>query len=212
MLLRNGKKPPTFVDTGTLVDVSLTGGAGNGHFVRYVSTSLPEAMASDIDVLLVLDLLCRRRTITAAVAAPIVQRSAATAQGTLERLAAAGIVEPSRRTAAAPFPSYHLADEAMTALGRAVAYRRRIADGLDDKVTSHVREYGFITNQTIRRLFDLDVYSARNMLRDLQQRGLVTKEGDQARGPGVRYVPGPAFPRQGPRAASGTTSTPSSRR
>lgn len=167
VLLRNGKKPPTFVDTGTSVDVSLAGGAGDDHFVRYVNTSLPEAMAADIDVLLTLDTLCTRRTITAAVAAPIIQRSAVTAQATLERLSATGIVEPSRRTASASFPSYRLTNEAMTALGRAVAYHRRVADGLDDKIVEHVR-------------------------------GIVTKDDGKARGPGVRYSPGPAFP-GGPR-------------
>lgn len=195
VLLRNGKKPPMFVDTGASVDVSLTGGSGDDHFVRYVNTALPEAMASDIDVLLVLDTLCARRTITASLAAPIIQRPPATAQATLERLAVTGIVEASRRTASASFPSYRLTNEAMTALGRAVAYHRRVADGLDDKIVEHVREYGFITNQTIRRLFDIDVFAARNMLRDLQQRGIVSKEDDRVRGPGVRYAPGPAFPK-----------------
>lgn len=85
---------------------------------------------------------------------------------------------------------------ALTGLGLAVTYHRRAADGLDDKVVEHVREYGYVTNQTIRRMFDLDLYPARDMLRDLQKREVLVKDGTQARGPGVRYVAGPRFPKR----------------
>jgi ATP-dependent DNA helicase RecG len=65
---------------------------------------------------------------------------------------------------------------------------------MDQKVVDHVREYGFITNQTLRRMFDLTVYPARDLLRDMQTRGLLRKLDDKTAGPGVRYGPGDAFP------------------
>lgn len=77
-------------------------------------------------------------------------------------------------------------------LGRAVSYPRRSADGIDEKVQAHVAEYGYVTNQTLRRVFDLTVRSARDLLRDLQQRGLLAKLDDKVSGPGVRYGREPA--------------------
>jgi ATP-dependent DNA helicase RecG len=57
-----------------------------------------------------------------------------------------------------------------------------------------MRECGFVTNQTLRRMFDLTVYPARHLLRDLQDRGLLSKLDDKTAGPGVRYGPGASFP------------------
>jgi len=42
-----------------------------------------------------------------------------------------------------------------------------------------VNEYGHITNQTLWRLFDLNVYQARDLLRDMQTRQLLTKIDDK---------------------------------
>ncbi|MFC4631933.1 ATP-binding protein [Promicromonospora alba] len=196
VLLRAGKKPPTFTDHGTVVEVSVPGGEGNNAFARYVNTAMPDALSADIEALLVLDALCVRRSVDASEVAPLIQRPGVGAQAALARLASAGLIEPSRRTASAAFPRYGLTSSALTGLGLAVAYHRRAADGLDDKVVEHVREYGYVTNQTIRRMFDLDLYPARDMLRDLQKREVLVKDGTQARGPGVRYVAGPRFPKR----------------
>jgi ATP-dependent DNA helicase RecG len=57
----------------------------------------------------------------------------------------------------------------------------------------HVREYGFITNRTIQRMFDLHVYAARDLISDLRGRGILEKLGDAKGGPGVRYGPGSKF-------------------
>lgn len=82
----------------------------------------------------------------------------------------------------------------MTGLGRAVGYYRQGMDVRDQKIVDHVKEFGHITNQTLRRMFDLKVHQARDVLRDLQQREILVKLDDRAGGPGVRYGPGPRFP------------------
>jgi ATP-dependent DNA helicase RecG len=105
------------------------------------------------------------------------------------------LLEPTRRTLRRPFPSYRLRNEPLAALARAVGYRRRTIDQLDQKVIEHVREYGFVTNRTLQRLFDRDIYAARNLISDLRERGLLEKVGTARGGPGVRYGPGPKFPR-----------------
>jgi hypothetical protein len=51
-----------------------------------------------------------------------------------------------------------------------------------------------VTNRTLQRLFDRDVYAARNLLSDLRDRGLLDKIGTARGGRGVKYGPGRKFP------------------
>lgn len=195
-LLRTGKQPPQYTDVGSRVGVLIEGGTGDDAFVRYVNNDLPPELAVDVEVLLALAYLREVRAVDATALASRVQRSPYEAQLVLERMAHVELVEPTRRTARRPFPSYALAVDALSGMGRAVRYHRRYADAVDQKVVEHVREYGYITNQTLRRLFDLGVYPARDLLRDLRERGVLQKLDEKARGPGVRYGPGPDFPGQ----------------
>ena len=171
-----------------LVRAVLEGGAGNKSFVRYIS-ELPDSLGRDVDVLLALSMLRRRRTIDAVGLAGVIQRSPAEAQRILQRLSEARVAEPTRRTAHHPTPTYRLRAEAVAALARALTYHRRQLDGSDEKVLEHIREYGYVTNRTVQRMFDIDVYRARNLLADMRARGLIVKIGEARGGPGVRYGP-----------------------
>jgi ATP-dependent DNA helicase RecG len=186
-MLRVGKKPPEHADLEHRVEARLQGGNGDDAFVRYVRSELDDDVAVDVDVLLVLDLLRATRSVSAATVAATLQRPADQAQSVLARLASHEVIAPSKRTARSAFPNYSLTGGALAALGRAVEYHRPTTDERDAKVVEHVREYGFITNQTLRRMFDVTLYQARDMLRDLQQRGVLTKLDDRTGGRGVRY-------------------------
>lgn len=209
-VLRLGKPPPDFRDDGMRVDVVLQGGTGNEGFARFVNADLDPVQGGDLEILLGLSALRGKKTLTAESLAPRIQRSVSAAQAVLERMMNAGLIEPSRRSARRPFPTYSLAAGSLAGMGRAVTYHRRGADGIDQKVVQHVNEYGHITNQTLRRLFDLNVYQARDLLRDMQTRQLLSKIDDKTAGPGVRYGPGPRFsessaaPRRKPRRKPGT--------
>lgn len=195
-MLRLGKEPPRIEDDPAVaVRAILPGGVGNDAFVRYVR-DLPGALSGDVEVLITLSLLRNSETVDAATLARAIQRPTADAQEVLARLAddTYGVLEPTRRTLRKAYPSYRLRNEPLAALARAVSYRRFTLDEIDAKVVEHVREYGFITNKTLQRLFDRDVYAARNMLADLRERQILQKEGDARGGPGVRYVAGSKFP------------------
>jgi ATP-dependent DNA helicase RecG len=82
-------------------------------------------------------------------------------------------------------------------MGRAITYGTRGLGDADRKVIEHVREFGHVTNATLQRMFDIHVFTARDLLSSLRRQGILEKL-DQARaGKGVRYGPGPRFP--GPR-------------
>lgn len=191
-LLRTGKEPPAISDDGYQVRVVVPGGTGNDVFARFVVELEPD-LAGDVDVLLALSYLRDMRNVQATTLARLAQRSAAEAQSTLERMSHAGILEPTRRTASHALPTYVLTGASLADLGRAVKYHVRRVDETDRKVTDHVREYGHVTNQTLRRIFDLDVSGARDLLRALQQRGVLVKLDQGRGGPGIRYGPGPSM-------------------
>ena len=192
-LLRVGKKPPQIADDGLQVRVLVPGGAGNDAFARFVA-GLDSALGRDVDALLALSRLREQRSIDAKELSGAVQRSYVDAQSVLERLAHGGLLDPTRKTARRDFPSYALTSDALTGLGRAVRYHFRRTDEADKKVAAHVREYGHVTNQTLRRLFDIDVFAARDLLRDLQQRQVLRKLDPARAGRGIRYGPGARLP------------------
>lgn len=192
-MLGAGKQPPQFDDLGTLVRAMLPGGAGNDAFVRFVNI-LPDELSRDVDVLLVLSWLRGRRTVDATQLSGVIQRSITEAQTVLCRLDQAGFLEASRRTALRVTPTYRLRSQTIASMSHAVAYGRHGTDEIDQKVIEHVREYGFVTNRTIQRLFDISVPNARNMWADMRKRGLLEKIGEARGGRGVRYGPGANFP------------------
>lgn len=57
-----------------------------------------------------------------------------------------------------------------------------------------VSQFGHVTNQALRRRFDVDLAGARDLLRALQQRGVVVKLDQGRGGPGIRYGRGPKMP------------------
>lgn len=194
-MLRLGKEPPSFSDDGTMVRATLGGGIGNDSFVRFVS-DLPVKAARDVNVLLALSLLRRSKSIDATKLAAIIQRSPGEAQEVLAAMTDEyRLLEPTRRTVSKLLPTYRLRSETLAAMARAVTYQRRSIDEMDQKVVDHVREYGFVTNRTLQRLFDMHVYAARDLLNNLRDRQVLTKIGDARGGKGVRYGPGPKFPK-----------------
>jgi ATP-dependent DNA helicase RecG len=196
-MLRAGKPPPGIEDLDARIRASLSGGIGNDAFIRFVR-DLPLELGGDVDVLICLSILRDSTTVDAIRLAESIQRSPVEAQEVLGRLAddAVSLLEPTRRSIRKPFPFYRLRNKPLAELSRAVSYRRRTLDEIDAKVVEHVNEYGFVTNKTLQRLFDVNVYAARNMLTDLRERGLVKKLGKARGGPGVKYGPGKKFPKK----------------
>lgn len=189
-MLRVGKEPPLFEDSGTLVRATLAGGIGNDAFVRFIN-DLPPKAGRDLNVLLAMAHLRHNSGIEACKLAGIIQRTPVEAQEVLLAMAEEyDLVEPTKRTAKKPFPTYRLRSDVLAAMSRSVSYRRRAVDDTDQKVVDHVREYGFVTNQTIRRLFDIHVYAARDLLNSLRERQILEKIETHAGEPESNTAPG----------------------
>jgi ATP-dependent DNA helicase RecG len=194
--IRSGRQPPNIEGFPDRARVSFVGGAPDTNIARFVAR-LPEHEREDTDTMLVLYTLCKSTTITAAQIAPILQKPVSEALAVLRRLASdnVGLLETTKHSVGRSRQVYRLRGEALRGLGSAVAYNRRTVDETDRKVIEHVREYGKVTNRTLQNLFDVHVFRARDIISGLQQRGVLTRISEQARGSKVEWGPGPNFPR-----------------
>ncbi|TPW76764.1 ATP-binding protein [Schumannella sp. 10F1B-5-1] len=196
-MARVGHQPPTYAADAAGVQVTLLGGAPNTALAKYVAT-LPPAEAADADTMVILLHLLTTRLVDAEALTPILQKATSEeAQSVLTRLSQDNLklLEPTRETLRRSQPKYRLREEALTALGAAVTYRRRTTDQLDRKVIDLVRETDSINGRMVRILLDLDTIGASRLLADLVERGILVKTSEATRGPGVTYGRGGAFPR-----------------
>lgn len=197
-MIRSGRAVPVLaVSEGDSQEttVRFAGGPPNSRIVKFVA-SLPSVEQDDTDALLIVSTLVSRRVVNAEQLAPIIQRDPDAAQATLLRLSqgAAQIVEPTQRSSARRNPDYRLSAAAVSALGPALAYQSRPKGDIERKVIAHVRDYGSVNNDAVKRMFDVDVYAARDILKDLVQRGVLARTSEQSRGTAVKYGEGRKFP------------------
>jgi ATP-dependent DNA helicase RecG len=194
-MIRSGRDTPEISEDQDQVSVLFRGQPPNTRVTKFLA-SLPAEEQEDTDALLIVFMLCRRRTVDAKTVAPVIQRSEGEAQAVLRRLSSepVSILEPTRATLRRAFPSYRLTGNSIAQLGHAVAYHRRATDDIDRKIVEHLRDYEDINSRTVQRLFDLNVYSARDILADLVKRQIIVRTSEQKRGVAVKYGRGPAFP------------------
>ena len=199
-MLRDGRSAPEITATDDEVAVTLLGREPDLRVARLVRT-LPPRVGEDLSTLLILTLLLRRRSISATEAAVQLQRTPERAQEVLRWLSSddVGLIEPSKGTAHRRRPHYRLRAEVLAALGPAVTYHRPATADVERKIVEHVAEYEWVNNRTVQNLFDVDVYKASGLLKDLVDKGVLAKTSEQSRGIAVRYGPGPDFRRPGRR-------------
>ena len=202
-MVRSGRAIPTVrVIEGQVPEtgVDFQGGPANIRLAKFVA-ELPEAERSDTDALLIAYLLCQKRSTTAKEVSTVIQRVPHEAEAVLRRLAHgdASMIEPTAGTASRRHPNYRFTGGSLAALGPAVAYSRRASSETDRKVIDHVRDYDTVNNATLQRLFDIDVYQARDLLRDLVEREVLIRVSVQSRGVAVKYGPGRGFPQRAKR-------------
>jgi ATP-dependent DNA helicase RecG len=201
-----GRQLPEINADAMKVRVSLVGGAANTNLVRFVA-QLPEAERDDTDTMLILAWLCSKKTVSASILAPVIQKSEVEALSVLRRIAADDVelLEPTQHSRNSASPTYRLRNAVLAQLGSAVAYSRKTIDDTDRKIIAHLREYRQITNKTVQNLFDVDVFRARNILASLNQRAIIARISEAARGPNVVWGPGPKFPTARARKRSGAS-------
>lgn len=194
-MARAGRALPALEASRDAVRVTLQGGPPNVRVARLVA-DLPEELSQDTDALLTIVVLREKRTVTAKGLVHVLQKSADEIEAVLRRMSASPhqLIEPSAATRSRRHPTYHLTGKVLSQLGPSVAYHTRTRSEVDRKVIEHIRDFDSINNSAVQRMLDVDVYTARDILRDLIARELLVRTSTQTRGPAVRYGRGPKFP------------------
>lgn len=170
------------------VEVFFTSGAPNRAFAAFVA-GLSQSLKENVDVMLALQHLCQRATLGERDASVLLQVSESEARDRLDGLSVGDDALFERDGDARRGPRWRLRPDTSSALGTAVQHRAR-ADTARPRVEAHLAEYGWITNRTIRNMFDLDVQQATQILTELRAANVVVKDpqGPQ-RGPSIRWLP-----------------------
>jgi ATP-dependent DNA helicase RecG len=188
-IARMGKEPPVLAD-GPRFRVTLPGGRGDEAFARYINgPSFPSSASGDVDILMALTALRHTRSVNATSLAQRLQRSEVDTEYVLHRMNEAGIIQPTRGTARRQYPNYVLTSQAVAGMRGAISYRVESIDGDDQKLISHLRRHGRISNEDVRNYLDCDIMTARNRLSRLRSKGYIDFAPDSPRrGSGVVYV------------------------
>lgn len=186
--VRVGQQVPGIRADEFSVEVYFTSGAPNRAFAGYVA-SLPRTLRENVDAMLSLVHLCQRPTLTLADASRLLQVSDAEAKDRLDALGTGTDALIERDGDARRGVRWRLRPSVASALGTAVQHRAR-AHSARPRVEAHLKEYGWITNKTIRNMFDLDVQQATQILNELRAANVVIKDPDgPQRGPSIRWLP-----------------------
>lgn len=186
--VRVGQQVPGIRADEYSVEVYFTSGAPNRAFAGYVAT-LPRGLRENVDAMLTLVHLCQRPTLSLVDAARLLQVSGVEARDRLDALTTGSDALIQRDGDSRRGLRWRLRPTVASALGTAVQHRAR-ADSARPRVEAHLKEYGWITNKTIRNMFDLDVQQATQILNELRAANVVVKDpaGPQ-RGPSIRWLP-----------------------
>ncbi|RMI14417.1 RNA-binding domain-containing protein [Cellulomonas triticagri] len=186
--VRVGQRVPVISADEYAVEVSFTSGAPNRAFAGYVA-SLPRALRENVDAMLALVHLCSRPTLSVTDGARLLQVTEVEAKDRIDSLASGPVPLVERDGDARRGVRWRLRPGVAASLGTAVRHRTR-ADSARPRVEAHLQEYGWITNRTIRNMFDLDVQQATQMLNELRSANVVVKDPDgPQRGPSIRWLP-----------------------
>lgn len=195
-MLRFGRLPPRIVDNRDLVGVTFTADRPNMRIARFVA-SLPADEQDDLDVLLVISILRRRRSVTARDVSTEVQRSVddtrnnyvdawPTTSADSSNRAKAQSVESCRTTGCAvPF------SQNSVLLSPTTAHRRPNAKERSSSTWSSMAR----STTEPSRTCSTSTCTASAILRDLVSREILIRTSEQKRGHTVRYGPGVSFPR-----------------
>ncbi len=186
--VRVGQQLPGIRSDEYSVEVYFTSGAPNRAFAGFVAT-LPRELRENVDAMLALVHLCERPALPLTDGARLLQVSEPEAKDRFDALASGQDALIERDGDERRGVRWRLRPAVATALGTAVKHRAR-ADSARPRVEAHLKEYGWITNRTIRNMFDLDIQQATQVLNDLRSANVVVKDPDgPQRGPSVRWLP-----------------------
>ena len=198
-MLASGLKRPVITEIkGPYVRVTLSGGNPDRETIDFLASVEPAALAGDVEVLMLLDLLCRRGWVDAPTAAPDLQRQSSEMGERLDRLRQVQldgepIVAPVKGVPRSARRAYRLT----------AAAQERLANRLEPLTDREARRdtavrwagaRGRVSSTELADLTGVHTSTAGRMLIALSEEGLLAASGDVKAGRGFHYVPSGGAP------------------
>ena len=193
-MLASGLSRPVIVEiAGPYVRVTLFGGDPDRETIEFLGSIEPPALAGDVEILMLIDVLCRYGWVDAPTAAPALQRRASEMDERLDRLlrlrvAGKRIVVPVKGIPSSASRAYRLS---AVARGR-LAVRLAPLSGREahrDVAIEWARARGRVSSTELADLTGVHTSTAGRMLKALSEEGLLTPSSDVKAGRGFHYVP-----------------------
>ena len=198
-MLSSGLPKPVIIEIkGPYVRVTLSGGSPDRETIEFLSSVEPAALAMDVEVLMLLDLLCRRGWVDARTAAPELQRRPSEMDERLDRLLRVRldgkpIVAPVKGVPPSAPPAYRLTSAARDRLAdRLAALSSREAHR--DIALQWARGRRRVSSTELADLTGVHTSTAGRMLNALEEEELLIPSSDVRVGRGFHYVPSDGAP------------------
>ena len=192
-MLASGLPKPVIVEIkGPYVRVTLFGGDPDRETIEFLGSLEPPALAGDLEILMLLDVLCRHGWVDAPTAAPALQRRASEMDERLDRLLrlrmnGKPIVVPVKGIPSSASRAYRLS---AAARGR-LANRLAPLSGREahrDVALYWARSRARVSSTELADLLDVHTSTAGRILNALSEEGLLAPSSDVRAGRGFHYV------------------------
>ncbi len=196
-MLAYGLNPPEFSEAyGVYVRVGLFGGNPDREMIDFLAAMEPPTLSGDLNVLMLLDMMCRRGWLDAPTAAPVLQRPVvetgeAIKQLRQARVGRAPVVVAVRGVPTASDPAYRLTKAARSLLAR----RLKPLTGPEarrDLALDWARARRRASSTEVADLTGVSQTTAGKILSGLADEGLLVGNRESRRGRGFFYKPAPA--------------------
>jgi len=168
--------PPTYVADRATVRLRLDASKYDEPFARFVLAEQRAGRAWKVEELLATSYLRRNGPASRATLAKAVQATEEEAQELINNL----LGDVVDRFGSGPGTRYALSARVQGALGSEATYTRErglAREAQRSIVMQHAVKFGRIDNETVRKLVEVSVAEATNLLRTLESRGLLVQQG-----------------------------------
>lgn len=193
-MLASGLSKPVIVEIkGPYVRVTLFGGDPDRETIEFLGSIEPPALAGDVEILMLLDMLCRYGWVDASTAAPALQRRASEMDERLDRLLrlhldGEPVVVPVKGTPSSASRGYRLS---AMARGRLVVRLAPLSgqEAHRDIALRWARARARVSSTELADLTGVHTSTAGRNLNALSEEGLLNPSSDRKAGRGFHYVP-----------------------
>lgn len=191
-MIRSGHRPPVIRDEGGRIRCVLMGGEPVEPILELISGLEPTAV-DDVEIALLIHILLSEPTVSAAEAAPVLQKSQAEAEDALVRAQTLGLLEVTADTNRRRVHRYRFTDAVRRQLGRRLRYLTTSAEQAQEYIVGHLKREEQIKSENVQEMLGVSAVQASRILRSQREAKVIKYGSSNKTGAGVFYIRGPRY-------------------